>query len=212
MTINNIIIYLLAQIALFLPAFLISLSFHEFFHALTATLLGDPTPKKYGRLTLNPIAHIDIFGLIFLLIFRFGWAKPVPFDANNFKHPKLYSIITALAGPMANFILAIITFYLIKYLPLEIFSPVVSKTIMQIISATAYVNLMLGVFNLLPIPPLDGSHVLTVLLINKYPNVIIWFYRYSIFILLLLFCFPQTQMFFLYLIKKTEYILKYFVI
>src|SRR5579862_6695784 len=103
--------HFLASIAIMLPAFLLSLSFHEFSHALAATLFGDNTPKKQGRLTLNPLAHVDPLGLLCLLLFRIGWAKPVIFDQHNFKYPKLYSVLTALAGPCSNFVLAIIMFY-----------------------------------------------------------------------------------------------------
>ena len=95
-----------AQAAIMLPAFLIALTFHEFCHALMATYLGDPTARRAGRLTLNPVAHVDPFGLLFLVLFRIGWAKPVPFDQRNFKYPKLYSILTALAGPASNLFLA----------------------------------------------------------------------------------------------------------
>ena len=91
--INNWILDFLARAAMLFPVFLFALSFHEYFHALAAYLLGDDTAKKMGRLTLNPLAHLDFFGTIFLLVFGIGWAKPVIFDINNFKRPKLYSII-----------------------------------------------------------------------------------------------------------------------
>lgn len=202
----------LADAAIMLPAFLAALSFHEFFHALAANLLGDPTPKKLGRLTLNPVAHIDWMGLLFLFFFKIGWAKPVVFDNRNFKHPRLYSVITAYAGPLANFILALIALYALKYLPLLGLTDTATLTFYQIIQAIAYVNIMLGVFNLLPIPPLDGSHVLMVFFVDKYPHVIEWFYRYSIFILLFLFLLPQTRMLFVYLIMFAEAILQSLVI
>ncbi len=198
----------LADAAIMLPAFLAALSFHEFSHALAATLLGDPTPKRLGRLTLNPAAHIDWMGLIFLLIFRIGWAKPVLFDNRNFKHPRFYAVITALAGPLANFVLALISLYVLKYVPFLGLSAIATLTIAQIFQAIMYVNIMLGVFNLLPIPPLDGSHIIMVFLADKYPHIISWFYRYSIFILLLLFLLPQTHMVFVYLIMIAEAILK----
>ena len=183
----------LASIAIMLPAFLVALSFHEFAHAFTATLFGDDTPKKMGRLTLNPMAHVDFLGLFFLLVFRFGWAKPVVFDQRNFKHPRLYSIVTALAGPFSNFLMAVICFYCIHYLPTNLMSQSLAITIQQILFATAHINVMLGVFNILPIPPLDGSHILMAFLVNKYPEVVAWIYRYSIFILLGIFIIPQTR-------------------
>lgn len=198
----------LASIAVMLPAFLISLSFHEFAHALTATFFGDDTAKRAGRLTLNPVAHIDFLGLVFLLLFHFGWAKPVPFNYDNFKHPRLYAVLTALAGPFANFILAIMVFYVIRYFPISMFPPAVTITFMKIFTVTAYVNIMLGVFNLLPIPPLDGSHVITVMFMYKYPHILAWFYQYSIFVLLLLFTLPPVRIFFMYSIMYAEKVLK----
>jgi len=198
----------MAQVAILLPAFLISLSFHEFFHALTAYMFGDDTAKREGRLTINPLAHVDFFGLICLLLFRIGWAKPVPFDNRNFKHPRLYAIITALAGPFANFLLALVLFYAIAYFPLNAFSSTVTITFLQIFEATAYVNIMLGVFNLLPIPPLDGSHVITMLLIDRYPRFVFWLYQYSFVILLVLIFLPQTRIFLMHLIQIAEILLR----
>ena len=202
----------LANIAIMLPAFIVALSFHEFAHVWTATWFGDDTPKRMGRLTLNPWAHVDFLGLLFLLVFRIGWAKPVIFDKRNFKHPRLYSIITAFAGPFSNFFLALLCFYLIYYLPIADLSNPVTLTLLQILQATGRINIMLGVFNLLPIPPLDGSHVLMAFLVDKYPDVIDWVYRYSIFILLSLFLLPQTRLLLLKAIIIVEILLKKLVI
>ncbi|MFH0898794.1 MAG: site-2 protease family protein [bacterium] len=199
---------MLAQFAIIIPSFLIALSFHEFSHALTATVLGDNTPKRMGRLTLNPLAHIDFLGLLFLIVFKIGWAKPVVFNNNNFKHPRLYTILTALAGPLSNFILALACFYVLAYFPVTIFPPALSLAFRQIFEAIAWVNIMLGVFNALPIPPLDGSHVLTALLIRRFPSVIMWFYRYSLFILIALFLLPQTRTILLAMIVVTESLIK----
>jgi Zn-dependent protease len=204
----NLFLNWLASVALMLPAFLLVLSFHECAHAGMAFLLGDTTAKRQGRFTLNPLAHVDWMGLLFLLVFRIGWAKPVPFDQRNFKHPRLYSVLTALAGPFSNFILTLLMFLLLRYIPTALFSQSVALTIAQFLYIVAYISTMLGVFNLLPIPPLDGSHLLTVLVLDRYPRVIMWFHRYSMFILLLLIYLPDTRNLFLFLIKATESFIK----
>ncbi|MFA5075496.1 MAG: site-2 protease family protein [Candidatus Babeliales bacterium] len=183
----------LYSVAIILPAFLIALSFHEFAHAFMSNLLGDDTAKKMGRLTLNPFAHLDLVGTIFLILFRIGWAKPVQFDARNFKYPRLYSVLTALAGPFTNLVLALFIFILIKYFPVSYFPEAVNKSFLQVFELTAYINVMLGVFNLLPIPPLDGSHIIIAFLYKKYPNIVIWLYKYSFFILIFLFLMPITR-------------------
>jgi Zn-dependent protease len=185
---------LFASMAIMLPAFLIALTFHEFCHALAATALGDSTAKRAGRLTLNPMAHIDPLGMLFLLLFRIGWAKPVPFNQHNFKYPKFYSILTALAGPCSNLLLAFVSFTCIKHFPTHLVSDAVALSFLQILEALAYINVMLGVFNLLPIPPLDGSHLIIAFLSEKYPAVVLWIHRYALFILLFVFIFPPTRM------------------
>jgi Zn-dependent protease len=190
---NNQLIEFLAEIAIIFPAFLIALSFHEFSHALMAHLLGDDTAKDAGRMTINPLAHLDFWGTVFLLLLRIGWAKPVPLNFDNFKHPRIYSVLTALAGPFANFLLALGSFFVIKFLPIFNFPPAVFNSFMQVFEATAYVNVMLGTFNLLPFPPLDGSHFLFALFYKKFPQFVIWLYQYSIFILLAIFIIPTFR-------------------
>lgn len=197
---SNQFIDFLASIAVIFPAFLIALSFHEFSHALAATLLGDDTAKRQGRLTLNPFAHLDLFGTLFLIFFRIGWAKPVPFNIKNFKYPRIYSVLTALAGPAANFILAFVFYFFLKYLPFFNFSQPVYTSFKQIFEAIAYINVMLGTFNLLPIPPLDGSHFLFALLYKRFDNVLMFLYRYSMWFLILLFFLPTTRDFLIKLI------------
>lgn len=198
----------LAQLAVSLPAFLLAVSFHEFSHALVATALGDDTARRNGRLTLNPLAHIDIVGLLFLLIFRIGWANPVPMDEKNFRYPRLFSVLTALAGPLSNFLLATTAYVIIKFLPLSILGLGAAKTIVQLLTVLAGVNIMLGVFNLLPIPPLDGSHILIAFLIKPFPHIAAWIYRYSFFILLGIFLLPQTWLLLNFLIVQTDQFIK----
>jgi Zn-dependent protease len=197
-----------AKVAIILPAFLVAVSFHECSHALVAHWLGDDTAKKRGRLTLNPLAHVDLLGLFFLLVFRIGWASPVPMDYQNFKHPRIYSIIAALAGPFSNFLLAYMCFLAIAHFPGNLFAPAIVVSSLQVLSATAEINIMLGAFNILPIPPLDGSHIVSALLIKKFPRAVAWLYRYSLIILLVLFITPQFQTMLSNFFTYTEQILK----
>ncbi len=127
----------------------------NFPHGYTAYLLGgDNTAKESGRLSLNPLKHIDMIGFLFLLIFKFGWAKPVPINSANFKNRKRDTILVSLAGPFSNFIMAIILGFILS---LGIVTNILLNNILVIM---LLYNLMLGIFNLLPFPPLDGSKVL----------------------------------------------------
>lgn len=138
-----------------LPIILVTITVHECAHAKVADLLGDPTPRLAGRLTLNPISHLDPIGFLALLFVRIGWAKPVPINPYNFADPKKGSLLVSLAGPLSNFLLAFIIARLYHLLPLaygDIWSAIIQYAV--------WINLSLGVFNLIPVPPLDGSHVL----------------------------------------------------
>ncbi len=135
----------------FAVALLLAITVHEFSHAWVANYLGDTTAKKAGRVTLNPLAHLDPLGTIMLLLVRFGWGKPVPINPNNFKNPRLGSALTALAGPTSNFLLANLLAIIFK------FSNLSGTAIGAFLILAIYMNLVLMVFNLLPIPPLDGS-------------------------------------------------------
>lgn len=144
-----------------LPAILVSLSFHEWAHAYAAYKCGDPTARNLGRMTLNPLKHIDPIGFICLLLFRFGWAKPVPVNSRNYKNFKKGTILVSLAGITANFALAIISAVVLYFYAGS------NYVIYNIILNFLFINISLMIFNLLPIPPLDGSHVLETLLIRK---------------------------------------------
>ena len=139
---------------------LICLTIHELAHGLTAYALGDDTAKQMGRLTLNPIRHIDPMGFLMLLVFRFGWAKPVPVNMGNFQRPKFGMAITALAGPLSNFLLAALI--LLFQVPLARLQDAggIGGQVAELMVLTAVISIFLGLFNLLPIPPLDGSKVL----------------------------------------------------
>jgi Zn-dependent protease len=140
--------------------FFICLSVHEAAHAYVADKLGDPTAKYLGRMTLNPLAHIDIIGTVIVPVFliisglpAFGWAKPVLIDIRNFRNPRLGNFLTALAGPMANLIFALILAVIIKFIPAASFLILLVR-----------INVILAIFNLIPIPPLDGSKVWNLIL------------------------------------------------
>ena len=148
-----------------IPAILVALSFHEFAHAYAAYRLGDPTARNLGRMTINPLAHIDLWGFLMLLLVRFGWAKPVPINPRNFKKPRRDEIIVSLAGVVMNFLLAFVSMFLF-YLILGGFK-YYNEALNSIIYSFFYINLALFVFNLLPIPPLDGFHVAQCLFMRK---------------------------------------------
>lgn len=143
------------------------LPFHEYAHALLATKQGDPTAKLSGRLTLNPLAHIDPIGALMIIVAGFGYAKPVPVNVRNFKDPKKGMAITALAGPVSNLLLAFISIVFMNIVALMSNGTVVQVTLL-FLYYNAVININLAVFNLLPIPPLDGSRLLAVILPDKY--------------------------------------------
>lgn len=142
-----------------LPGLLIALVFHEYAHARVAVAMGDFTPRLMGRLTLDPRAHIDPIGLIMLLVARFGWAKPVEYNPMNFKDRTKGEILTALAGPAANFLMAFLSLLLLVLL--RIFAPgFVTGGVYTVLWMIVIFNINFGIFNLIPLPPLDGSKVL----------------------------------------------------
>lgn len=151
----------LIQIIIFLPAIIIALTFHEYAHAWVAYKLGDPTAKAEGRLTFNPIAHLDPLGTMMLILFRFGWGKPVPINEYNFADPVKGSALSALAGPMTNLILALTTAGIFNVLTIT--NPLISAMLTYFV----LINILLMLFNLLPVPPLDGHKVVRALLPEK---------------------------------------------
>lgn len=139
---------------------LICITFHEVSHGYVAYRLGDNTAKNRGRLSLNPLKHIDLMGLIMMAVFHFGWAKPVPIDMRNFKKPKQGMAISALAGPVSNVLLAIIALAVYGLLFDALVGSTAGYYLLQMIYLVSYISLALAIFNFLPIPPLDGSKVL----------------------------------------------------
>ena len=170
-----------------IPA-LICITLHELSHGLVAYKLGDNTAKRAGRLTLNPIAHIDWWGLVMMVLFRFGWAKPVPVNMYNFKNPRKGMAITALAGPVSNVVITVVFLFLfgLLYRPLNESGSVVSMAVLQTIGTTAYLSLSLAIFNILPISPLDGSKVLFSFLSDEAYEKLMRYERYGMILLILL--------------------------
>lgn len=159
-----------------------TLPIHEFAHAYVATKLGDDTPERKGRLTLNPLAHIDLMGALMILLVGFGYAKPVPVNARRFKNPKAGMAITALAGPVSNLIMALI-FKLLSNAALFVCIKnyaLVWQVANLFFSYAAIINVSLAVFNLFPIPPLDGSKILALVIPPKYYFKYMQYERYII--------------------------------
>ena len=172
----------LQSLLVLIPVILVTISIHEFAHAKVADVLGDPTPRLAGRLTLNPIKHIDPIGFLMLIVVRFGWAKPVPINPYNFKDPKQGSLYVSLAGPLSNFFTAWFCGVILKFVPQAFWMEV--PLLFSILSFFIWINLALGVFNLIPIPPLDGSHVLEALLPPSAYHVMYNLQRYGFLILI----------------------------
>lgn len=154
----------LEQIILAIPAILLAISVHEYGHAFVAHKLGDPTPKYQGRLSLNPLAHLDPLGTIMLLLFRVGWARPVMINAQYFKNKRQGTLLVSLAGPLFNLITAWIFYNLVGIFGQYLLGSGVGQTLIVFLYINVQMNLGLAAFNLIPIPPLDGSHILAGLL------------------------------------------------
>ena len=171
-----------------LAVLLICLPVHEFAHAWAANRLGDDTAARQGRLTLNPFVHLDIFGGILILFAGFGWAKPVPVDTRVFRHPRRDMAIVAAAGPLANIIMATIMLAVDKIIrhtvPMGTAFPVVGAV--QVLGIMLFMNLALAVFNLLPVPPLDGSKLFGAMLPERYYFTMMRYERFVIPLLLVL--------------------------
>lgn len=156
------------QFIILAPPLLLALTVHEFAHGYVAFRFGDPTAQALGRLTLNPLKHLDPLGTIAFFIFHFGWAKPVPVNAAYFKNPRKDMLWVALAGPATNLVLAVISalltrivWLLAQTIPYSVLAEAVLVPLNSTLIASVWINLVLCIFNFLPIPPLDGSRILT---------------------------------------------------
>ena len=167
---------------------ILCITFHETCHGLAAWALGDPTAKRAGRLSLNPLKHIDLMGLVMLAVAKFGWAKPVPVDMRYFKKPKAGMALTALAGPVSNVLLAAVALmcYSVAAFYRNLWDGWVLEYLQMFFASTAILSCGLAVFNLFPVPPLDGSKILAAVL----PDVWYWklmrYERYGMILLMVL--------------------------
>lgn len=176
-----------------IPVILFSLTIHEYAHALIAYKLGDNTAKDQGRLTLNPLPHLDPIGTILLVIAKFGWAKPVPVNTRNFKNPKKDMLLVAIAGPVSNIITAVVAAVILKsvfisfdlhQIPDSFIAPLATALVWLI-----FIGIVLAVFNMIPIPPLDGSRVLHAVLPDRLGRIYQKFEMYGVLIVFALFIF-----------------------
>ncbi len=174
----------LARILKYLPGIILGLTVHEFCHALVAHRCGDSTSKDQGRVTLNPLKHIDTLGFIMLIVAGFGWAKPVQFNEQNLRNPKTDIIKIALAGPLSNAVIAMILSVLFSLLSshVHVSYSLGMRTVSEIFLYAIYINWGLFIFNLIPLPPLDGSHLLFSQL-RRFPAIYDGLYKYGSFLL-----------------------------
>jgi len=181
---------LLIEIIITVIPALICITVHELAHGFTAYRLGDNTAKEMGRLTLNPIKHIDLVGLAMIVVFRFGWAKPVPVNMQNFKNPKWGMALTSFAGPLSNVILAFIVIFIFMLLPAPhgglgvLFGFTEASIVGQIFIRMSILNIALAIFNMLPMPPLDGSKILFSVLPERLYYKLMKYERYGMIVLL----------------------------
>jgi Zn-dependent protease len=182
---------------IFLPGIIIGLTFHEFAHAKAANMLGDPTPKLQGRVTLNPLAHIDIVGFIALMIVGFGWGKPVQINGNYFKKFKRDEIIVSISGVLMNLVLAIAFAGILKIMDItasEFFTTSsLGNYLSQMVYGVIWINIILMVFNLMPIPPLDGFNVIAELAHLREKGIYAQVYDKGPIILIILIVFNITD-------------------
>jgi Zn-dependent protease len=178
---------------------LFAITVHEYAHGKAAEAFGDPTPRMSGRLTLNPLAHIDPIGFLMLIIVRFGWAKPVPINPRYFRDPEKDMAFVALAGPFANFTLAVLIALVFRVIPVP--RSELGYFILNVFQYAVWINIALGIFNLLPIPPLDGSRLLRAVVPYEGQIFMDRLEPYGFFVLIFLILFPGFSSTLIFLIS-----------
>lgn len=176
--------YLLDLLISVIPA-IICITIHEMSHGIAARLMGDNTAETQRRLSLNPLRHIDPAGLVMLVVFKVGWAKPVPVNMMRFRNPKAGMAATALAGPVSNFILAALLLFVRGLVTYPLAQLGRGMTVLELFDTTAYLSLCLGLFNLIPIPPMDGSKVLFSFLPDRIYMKLMRYERYGMIIVII---------------------------
>ena len=174
-----------------IPALIIAAAGHEYAHAKAADLLGDPTPRMMGRLTMNPFVHLDLIGSLALIIGGFGWAKPVVVNPTNFKDPRTDDMIVSIAGPMANLVMAFIGYVVMRCL--EAANLLGNDSLYLVLLLIVVYNINFAILNLMPVPPLDGSHILMNLLPLKWQIHVARFSMVSLLILIVILKSPGKQ-------------------
>jgi Zn-dependent protease len=169
-------------------ALVVAITIHEFSHAAVATAQGDDTARSQGRLTLNPIRHLDPFGTIFMVLAGFGWGRPVPFSPAQLRNKRYGPVMVSLIGPISNFVLALASALVLKAL-----RSTDNQTLLLFVAVFLRINLILGIFNLLPIPPLDGSRLLAALLPPSRQGIVRFLDQYGIYLLLGLILLPALN-------------------
>ncbi|MBO4770110.1 MAG: site-2 protease family protein [Clostridia bacterium] len=178
--------YMLMATVLSIPTIIIALCFHESAHGWIAYKMGDSTARNFGRITMNPVKHFDLMGFLCMLFFGFGWAKPVPVNSRNFRNPKWGMVFTALAGPVSNLLLALGGMLIFQTANLFLTESVFSMVIWYFLYYFCFLNIYLAVFNLLPVPPFDGSRIFFAFLPSKAYFAIMKYERVILIVVLIL--------------------------
>ncbi|WP_044642435.1 site-2 protease family protein [Risungbinella massiliensis] len=177
---ESFLAYPLSQLPFVIIALIIALSLHEFAHAYVAYRFGDPTAHQQGRVTLNPLRHLDPIGTLMIFLVGFGWARPVPVNRFYFRKPRLAGVLVSVAGPLTNLVLCFL------FMATYQFSPISNSILDQFFQINIFLNVSLFVFNLIPLPPLDGYRIVEDLLPNRYRAKLSEYEMYGVFVFLLL--------------------------